>query len=191
MFMPMFVHCEMWTCLPMFPQGFLDMLEKFASFTINLEVALFIFCMLLKARNSENRYVHSCLPSSVCCSRHTTLKTGMGRVVYLHLLYAAQGTQLWKQVRAELSTLIVCMLLKACNSENRYVQSCLPSSSVCCSRHATLKTGTFVIWASFPIFTCKLDIVGLNYTSTVILDNVWNLFRVSEWKSIIKCCSFW
>jgi len=140
MFMPMFVHCEMWTCLPMFPQGFLDMLEKFASFTINLEVALFIFCMLLKARNSENRYVHSCLPSSVCCSRHTTLKTGMGRVVY-HLLYAAQGTQLWKQVRAQLST-IFCMLLKAHNSENRYGQSCLPSSSVCCSRHATLKTGT-------------------------------------------------
>jgi hypothetical protein len=37
------------------PQGFLDMLEKFASLTINLEVALFIFLMLMKSHNKENR----------------------------------------------------------------------------------------------------------------------------------------
>ena len=30
------------------------MLEKFASLMINLEVALFIFLMLLKSRNKEN-----------------------------------------------------------------------------------------------------------------------------------------
>ena len=30
------------------------MLEKFASLTINLEVSLFIFLMLLKSRNKEN-----------------------------------------------------------------------------------------------------------------------------------------
>ncbi|XP_052784887.1 uncharacterized protein LOC128220506 isoform X2 [Mya arenaria] len=44
------------------PQGFLDMLEKFASFTINLEVALFVFLMLLKSRNSENRRLKIPLP---------------------------------------------------------------------------------------------------------------------------------
>lgn len=37
------------------PKGFLDMLEKFASLTINLEVALFIFIMLVRSRWGENR----------------------------------------------------------------------------------------------------------------------------------------
>ncbi|KAL4219961.1 hypothetical protein ACF0H5_020372 [Mactra antiquata] len=44
------------------PQGFLDMLEKFASFTINIEVALFIFLMFLKSRNKENRSLRIPVP---------------------------------------------------------------------------------------------------------------------------------
>ncbi|XP_060585069.1 uncharacterized protein LOC132741012 [Ruditapes philippinarum] len=44
------------------PQGFLDMLEKFASLTINLEVALFIFLMLMKSHNKENRNLKIPLP---------------------------------------------------------------------------------------------------------------------------------
>lgn len=44
------------------PQGFLDMLEKFASLTINLEVALFIFLMLLKSRNKDNIKLKVILP---------------------------------------------------------------------------------------------------------------------------------
>ncbi|XP_053404886.1 uncharacterized protein LOC123556145 [Mercenaria mercenaria] len=44
------------------PQGFLDMLEKFASLTINLEVALFIFWMFMKSRNKENRNLKIPLP---------------------------------------------------------------------------------------------------------------------------------
>ncbi|XP_052215760.1 uncharacterized protein LOC127834164 isoform X2 [Dreissena polymorpha] len=48
------------------PQGFLDILEKFASFTINLEVALFIFLMLLRSRNTENRKLNIPVPMPDC-----------------------------------------------------------------------------------------------------------------------------
>ncbi|XP_064638411.1 uncharacterized protein LOC135494407 [Lineus longissimus] len=37
------------------PKGFVDMLEKVASSVINIEAGLFVFLMLLKARNSQNR----------------------------------------------------------------------------------------------------------------------------------------
>ncbi|XP_062602737.1 uncharacterized protein LOC134264450, partial [Saccostrea cucullata] len=36
------------------PQGFVEILEKFSSFTINIEVALFIFLMCFNARRKEN-----------------------------------------------------------------------------------------------------------------------------------------
>nr|XP_022343426.1 uncharacterized protein LOC111136680 [Crassostrea virginica] len=36
------------------PQGFVDILEKFSSFTINIEVALFIFLMCFNARRKEH-----------------------------------------------------------------------------------------------------------------------------------------
>ncbi|KAH3814868.1 hypothetical protein DPMN_143382 [Dreissena polymorpha] len=48
------------------PHGFLDILEKFASFTINLEVALFIFLMLLRSRNTENRELNIPVPMPDC-----------------------------------------------------------------------------------------------------------------------------
>ncbi|KAK3586499.1 hypothetical protein CHS0354_033522 [Potamilus streckersoni] len=44
------------------PQGFVDMLEKFASMMINGEVGLFVFLMLLRSRNKENRKLKIPLP---------------------------------------------------------------------------------------------------------------------------------
>ncbi|KAL3846428.1 hypothetical protein ACJMK2_017420, partial [Sinanodonta woodiana] len=44
------------------PQGFVDMLEKFASMMINGEVGLFVFLMLLRARNKDNRKLKIPLP---------------------------------------------------------------------------------------------------------------------------------
>ncbi|XP_060068774.1 uncharacterized protein LOC132548892 [Ylistrum balloti] len=37
------------------PQGFVDMLEKFSSFTLNLEAGVFVFLMLLRARRKDNK----------------------------------------------------------------------------------------------------------------------------------------
>ncbi|KAK3095519.1 hypothetical protein FSP39_015594 [Pinctada imbricata] len=36
------------------PKGFVDMLEKFSSFTLNIEAGVFVFLMLLSARKKEN-----------------------------------------------------------------------------------------------------------------------------------------
>ncbi|OWF40870.1 uncharacterized protein LOC110463228 [Mizuhopecten yessoensis] len=37
------------------PQGFVDMLEKFSSFTLNLEASVFVFLMLLRAQRKNNK----------------------------------------------------------------------------------------------------------------------------------------
>ena len=41
------------------PKGFEQMLEKAASLFLNIEAGLFVFLMIQRARNSENRYVFS------------------------------------------------------------------------------------------------------------------------------------
>ncbi|XP_069103802.1 uncharacterized protein [Argopecten irradians] len=51
------------TVAMMDPQGFVDMLEKFSSFTVNLEAGVFVFLMLLRARRKDNkRYLKIPLP---------------------------------------------------------------------------------------------------------------------------------
>ncbi|KAL5005410.1 hypothetical protein ScPMuIL_018866 [Solemya velum] len=49
------------------PQGFIDILEKFASLTLNIEAGLFIFLMLIRARNRENIKLRIPLPMSNWC----------------------------------------------------------------------------------------------------------------------------
>ncbi|XP_046580605.1 uncharacterized protein LOC124288084 [Haliotis rubra] len=44
------------------PQGFVEILEKFASFTLNAQAGIFIFLMLLRSRNKENRCLDLALP---------------------------------------------------------------------------------------------------------------------------------
>ncbi|XP_033760661.1 uncharacterized protein LOC117342579 [Pecten maximus] len=51
------------TVAMMDPQGFVDILEKFSSFTVNLEAGVFVFLMLLRARRKDNkRYLKIPLP---------------------------------------------------------------------------------------------------------------------------------
>ncbi|XP_046331134.2 uncharacterized protein LOC124114563 isoform X1 [Haliotis rufescens] len=44
------------------PQGFVEILEKFASFTLNAQAGIFVFLMLLRCRNKENRNLDLALP---------------------------------------------------------------------------------------------------------------------------------
>ncbi|XP_041352506.1 uncharacterized protein LOC121370986 isoform X2 [Gigantopelta aegis] len=54
--------CVVFAVAMLDPQGFVDILEKFASFTLNLQAGVYIFMMLLRANNQENRNVMVPLP---------------------------------------------------------------------------------------------------------------------------------
>lgn len=56
------VFCVVFGVSMLDPQGFVDILEKFSSFTINIEVALFIFLMCHNARKKEHLAQRISLP---------------------------------------------------------------------------------------------------------------------------------